>query len=289
MELLKKGEHITVENFNRKHPLKDITLLRNLKKIISSLAHWSTIFGEVDYLPDFVFPFLKVYQSDLLSIYETVATILFNQCQLWFEFYPLEPLNYLGMVENVLSHFEPTLINFYMKKKISSKVYAMILMMNGFAEVLNNVQWLQLWDNIIANESYFLVFAIVAYNIMLKPVIVKLEFNNAIEDLFHEQNNLEFSKFIRKIYELMENCPDDLHPRKYLRKFVPLCRENYQKFENYPKRLVDEKRNELEFLRVENNMLESKIEQMSQMEKTLNDQLEMEVVQEEHEKRLRGM
>ena len=45
-------------------------------RALSSLAHWSPIFGETEYLPGLVFPFVKLFQNNQLVTFELLATFL---------------------------------------------------------------------------------------------------------------------------------------------------------------------------------------------------------------------
>ena len=47
-----------------------------LSRVLSAIAHWSSLFSEVDYLPALVFPFVKLFQNNQLVAFEMVATIL---------------------------------------------------------------------------------------------------------------------------------------------------------------------------------------------------------------------
>jgi len=47
-----------------------------LQRSLSALAHWAAIFGETDYLPGLVFPFVKMFQNNQLITFELLATIL---------------------------------------------------------------------------------------------------------------------------------------------------------------------------------------------------------------------
>lgn len=46
------------------------------RRILSALAHWSAVFGETEYLPLLVFPFVKLFQNNQLICFEVVATVL---------------------------------------------------------------------------------------------------------------------------------------------------------------------------------------------------------------------
>ncbi len=47
-----------------------------ISRVLSAIAHWSPLFAEVDYLPAFVFPFVKFFQNNQLVAFEVVITIL---------------------------------------------------------------------------------------------------------------------------------------------------------------------------------------------------------------------
>lgn len=229
-----------------------------------------------------------MFPNDLISCFETIATILLNQCQIWFEFTPLEPLNYLGIIENILAKFDPILMDFYIKMKITSKIYAWTILENACSEIFDEKQWLKLWDHVLSNKPYFLIFCVVSYSIVQKSILMKLDRIDSIEQFFHEQNNIDFQKFIKKTYQLMDNCPDDVHPKKNIKIFEPLLPGQYQKFNNFPMLLIDVRNKEIDSLKVENEILENKINELEKIEKSVNEKYEETRKAEEHEKRIRG-
>ncbi|EDS44744.1 conserved hypothetical protein [Culex quinquefasciatus] len=83
--------------------------------------------------------------------------------QLWFEYAPLEPMNYLGLVENVLCEYEPSLMNVYRERNISSRVLTMM------------------------------------------------------ETAFAANFNL-----LKRTYGVMDSCPENVHPKYYMKSFVAL-------------------------------------------------------------------
>lgn len=285
-ELLKKGYHPCVKNYNELYPLKDISAHRNLKRIVSALAFWSKVFAQCDYIAKFVFPFVKEFDKNLILCFEIIATILLNHGQLWFEFAPLEPVNYLGMVQNILSHYEPQLLRFYAQKNVSTKTFAWSLMQTAFTEVLDEDQWRQLWDHIISNAVEFVVFSIVAYNIVTKDVIMRLDSKVAVERFFEEQNAIDMKRFIRKTYDIMDKCPESLRPNQYLRKFTPLNPGFYKKFTNFPRALISVKDNEVQKLMAENRVLNNKLYELERRQLAWADRLECTLKAEEHTKRL---
>jgi hypothetical protein len=49
-----------------------------LEHILSAMAWWCPIFGEVDYLPQLVFPFSILFVGDDLSCFETGVCFVMN-------------------------------------------------------------------------------------------------------------------------------------------------------------------------------------------------------------------
>ncbi|KAL7984091.1 hypothetical protein Chor_002661 [Crotalus horridus] len=121
--LLDKGTHSAVAHLQNEYPIKSRKLLRVLQRTLSGLAHWSTIFGEMPYIPLLVFPFVKLFQNNQLICFEVVATVIINWCQHWFEFFPNPPINVLSMVENILAHHDKELLHHLMKYNITSQYF----------------------------------------------------------------------------------------------------------------------------------------------------------------------
>lgn len=287
--LLKRQSHSCVANYDKRYSLVDQKALGSLRRTVSCLAHWSPIFGYVNFLPAFVFPFLKVCKSDALLCFEVMATLLTNHCQLWFEFAPSHvPYNYLGMVENVLMESDRKLYKFYKSKNVTARMYALPLMHTAFSEVLDEQQWYQLWDHVVSGEPWFMVFLIVAYNSALRLTIMRCESVEGIEKVFIEQNYVNLRKLIAKANQLMSTCPSSIHPQRYMKPFVPLAHGDYQKFENYPKTLSDVKANEIDVLRAEQKALDTKLADMERFEKSINSRMESHMMDEEYERRMRG-
>lgn len=54
-------------------------------RVCSCLAFWSPLFGETDWLPLFIFPFVKLFQSNMMHAFEVVATVL-SECLIYLTF-----------------------------------------------------------------------------------------------------------------------------------------------------------------------------------------------------------
>lgn len=47
-----------------------------IHRTLSCLAHWAPFLAKVDYLPELVFPFVKVFKSNPLLSFEVAATVI---------------------------------------------------------------------------------------------------------------------------------------------------------------------------------------------------------------------
>ncbi|XP_050509808.1 TBC1 domain family member 31 isoform X6 [Diabrotica virgifera virgifera] len=67
---------IAFVDLHKKYPLEDKLFLTSLKKLLSNLVTWCPFFANVEYLPVFVFPFVKVFHNKPLACFEVVCTII---------------------------------------------------------------------------------------------------------------------------------------------------------------------------------------------------------------------
>ncbi|KAG8570135.1 hypothetical protein GDO81_011110 [Engystomops pustulosus] len=249
--LTDKGTHPQYTLLHQEYPLKSRKLLRVLQRTLSTLAHWSAIFGEAKYLPLLAFPFVKLFQNNQLICFEVVATVITNWCQHWFEYFPNPPINILGMVENVLAHHDKELLQHFVKYDVTSQVYAWPLLETLFSEVLTREEWLKLFDNVFSNPPSFLLMAVVSYLLCSHSPLLHCNQKEDFEYFFHHRNNLDISAMIRETYHVMESTPTEIHPQKLLSDFVPLTKGQYPIFNKYPEFIVDYQSQERERIRQE--------------------------------------
>jgi hypothetical protein len=60
-DLASGGVHPAYSDLHVRYPLKDSRLFRRLRRCLSVLAFWSPVMGELPYLPELAFPFVKVF------------------------------------------------------------------------------------------------------------------------------------------------------------------------------------------------------------------------------------
>lgn len=237
--LIDKGIHPAYKDIEKQFTIHSSITLKNLKRLLSCLAHWCPLFGVMKFLPGFVFPFVKVLQKDPLLLFECVATVLINFCQLWFEYAPFPPISVLAMVENILAEHDQQLLNRYCELGVTSQTYALKILETAFSEVLTCSEWLILWDHILSNEPAFILMAVVSYNIVQKNAIKRLKSHEQLEHFFHMQNPIDKKSFLKKTYVLVNETPEDIHPRRFFDSFMTLEKGGcYQQFTGYPKATI---------------------------------------------------
>ncbi|KAL5467429.1 hypothetical protein EMCRGX_G031650 [Ephydatia muelleri] len=249
--LLGKGTHPAYAKLHQQYPIKSRKLLRVLQRALSALAHWSSIFGETDYLPGMVFPFVKLFQNNQLVCFELLASLLTNWCSHWFEYFPNPPLNVLAMVENLLAHHDAHLLEHLITHNITTHHYAWPLLETMFSEVLSRDEWLRAWDNVVSNHPSFLLFLVLGYLVAARHTLLQCTTPEDFEYFFHHQNTVDINAVIREAYHLCDITPKQLHPNQLLEPFVPLTQGTYPVFNKYPKFIVDYQVRERERIRLE--------------------------------------
>ncbi|CAG12858.1 unnamed protein product [Tetraodon nigroviridis] len=244
--LTEKGPHSAFLALHNKYPIKSHKLQRCLQRVLSALAHWAAVFGEVDYLPLVAFPFVKLFQNNPLLCFEMLATVIVNWCQHWFEYFPNPPLNILAMVENVLAHHDRKLLQHLVSCGVTSQVYAWPLLETLFSEVLTRDEWLRLFDSVFSNHPAFLLMACVAYVTCCRQLLLKSTQKRDFEYFFRHRNTMDMRNMIKEAYRIMDSTPADIHPKNMLSDFTPLTRGQYPVFNHYPEFLVEYQRRKRE-------------------------------------------
>ncbi|XP_050667960.1 TBC1 domain family member 31 [Leptidea sinapis] len=237
--LVDKGIHPAYKDIEKQFTIHSSITLKSLKRLLSCLSHWCPLFAVIKFLPGFVFPFVKVLQKDPLLLFECVATVLLNQYQLWFEYAPFPPISILAMVENIVAEHDQPLLDHYCELEITSQTYALKILETAFSEILTCSEWLILWDHILSNEPSFILFAVASYSITQRNAIKKQKTHDQVENFFHNQNPIDKKTFIKKAYNLLNETPEEIHPRNFFNKFCALDKGLcYQQFTGYPKATI---------------------------------------------------
>ena len=294
--LVEKGPHEAWKDLHIKCPLKSPKLLRALEKCVYALSHWTPLFGEIDYLPEFVFPFVKLYQNNPLLAFEISATLLFNWAYQWFEFFPNPPINILALTENILAHHDSTLLKHLLTCKLTSQQYAWPLLRTVFSEVFDRESWLRIWDNIFSQPPGFIIYIAISFLNSNRSAIMKCNSIEALDMFLGQKNSVPAMRIIKEAYRIKHATPSQLCPIKNLTAFNPLSSPTYPVFDMYPIFIVDYQKRERqrirdeEMLYLQNRQSSMELEQLrqrrkAQLEAWSSQQQQLTDV-EEHRKRL---
>nr|XP_034191470.1 TBC1 domain family member 31-like [Osmia lignaria]XP_034195275.1 TBC1 domain family member 31-like [Osmia lignaria]XP_034195284.1 TBC1 domain family member 31-like [Osmia lignaria] len=234
-----------ISEFLKNYPLADKSKKILLITTINCLIQWCPLLVQCSFLPNLVFPFLMVFQKDLLLGFELILGVLLNYCQKWFEYHPLPPLNVLGIIENILLHTNPGLINIFCERGITSTEYAWPLLKTAMSEVLSGSEWLILLDHLISfKKPSLLLFSVAAYSICSHELILSsLHTQENIRRYFTSQGHITAKELINVAQQLDKNVPSRIHPSYYLKdEIITLSSKGpYQPFiHDFPKFLTDD-------------------------------------------------
>ncbi|XP_033336407.2 TBC1 domain family member 31 [Megalopta genalis] len=227
--------------------LKNYSLANRSKQILltttmNCLIQWCPLLSQCSFLPKLVFPFLMVSQKDPLLGFEFIISILLNYCQKWFEYHPLPPLNVLGIIENILLQADPSLLNIFCERGVTSSEYAWPLLMTAMSEVFSRSEWLILWDHLISYKkpSLFLM-SVVAYSICSREIIISsLHTPEHFKRYYTTQGHINAKEMLKLVHRLDKHIPLRTHPSRYLRNelitlpsngpYLPLMLHEFPKF-----------------------------------------------------------
>ncbi|CAK9801546.1 TBC1 domain family member 31 [Anthophora plagiata] len=230
----------------KNYPLASRSKRILLKTTVHCLIQWCPLLVQCSFLPNLVFPFLVIFQKDPLFGFELILSILLNYCQKWFEYHPLPPLNVLGIIENILLQADPTLLNVFCERGITSSEYAWPLLQTAMSEVMSGPEWLILWDHLISfKKPSLLLMSVVAYSICSREIIISsLNTQENIKKYFTKQGHIQAQELLKVAQQLDNNIPLRIHPNHYLRKEIIILPSKgpYTPYllHDFPKFLTDE-------------------------------------------------
>ncbi|VDP76287.1 unnamed protein product [Echinostoma caproni] len=272
-----------IEHFNKSGGLLERRRLRLLLRefghfpekyrVTSCLAFWSPLFGETDWLPLFVFPFVKLFQSNVMHAFEVVATVLMNWCATWFEYFPNPPINILCMIENLLAHADPELYNHFVRNEITTEIYAWPLLQSAFSEIFTENEWLILWDTILCHPPGLFLALVVAYAVCARSPLLLVRDTDAFEILYSAPPDLQPDRLLASLIRMdgtrERSCQGS--ETKTIQ-FCPLTTPQYPIVTRYPKFIVDFHIRERERIREEEK--EATVEDMRRRTQLLSNEEE---------------
>lgn len=194
----KYGIHPFYRFLNDIYPLDDDTQRKNLQKVCSMLAFYSPLIGNIYFLPELVFPFVKCFPNEEHFLFELLIAFFHSIANFWFEFYPGPPLYHIKLSEKIIEHEEPLICEqierIYRESDIEQmKLTELIwrLMRALFSESLIKEQWLQLVDFLFAynHKPEMILYVASSYIIGLKNEILRADTSDDIKNILFDTSN----------------------------------------------------------------------------------------------------
>lgn len=247
--LVLKGKHPAFVRLHEQYPLSNSRLFRRLHRVLSAIAYWCPAFGEVSYLPEVVYPFVKLFRENDLAAFEASLSVLLHWCGDFLRALPYAPVAILSALDHALERRDPQLYSHFAQLQVSAEVYGWSLLKTLFTEVLSEAEWLALWDHLFtaSDTPELLYVAVLAYLSYFRTALLAATDRSAIDQFFHQQNALQVQAFLQVVANVRESL--DLAafqsqegessadvPRKT---YWPLPKGQYPAFSSYPKFVVD--------------------------------------------------
>lgn len=209
-DLVKQGPHRAFDTLHNKYPVRSRRLFNRLLGTCSSLAHWSPIFGEIAYLPQFVFPFTVVFGVDELATLETVMTIFMWWGHSWHATYPQPPVHIVDAVDSLLRLHDTKLHSHMCKRNAPAGIAGWAMISTLFTEILSRENWLRLMDHVFFNSSkqgYFYL-APVALLMAMRSTILGLDSPDDIMNACRTQHSFDFVYVSKILHSMIHNTPN---------------------------------------------------------------------------------
>ena len=204
---LSRGIHPFYKFIDEMYPLHSEAEAKNLKIVCSLLAHWSSQVGNIYFLPNIVFPFIKSFPNQNHFVFETLIAFFTSISNYWFEYYPGAPLYHIKLSEQILRKEIPEvhekLQQIYKEAGITQlKITEIIwrLIKHLFSESLIKEHWLQLMDFLICynHKPEMVLYLAVAFLNKLKNLILKVKNGKELRDVLFEINaDMSLSKVFK--------------------------------------------------------------------------------------------
>ena len=276
-ELSSKGIHSAFKHLNETHELRNHQLFSKLQAICSALAFYCPLFGEVEHLPELVFPFVKLFASDDLFCFEVVLSFFFHWGQHFFEYFPNPPVALLQDCEELLRFHDLDLYNHLKNKDISMINYLWPFYRTIFTEILSRDAWVELFDFLVTHrdEPHLIVFFSVAYLKYFRTALLRIETKEAMKTFVSTQNPVNIQNVIKLAASLKKITPGTAHNIMYTT-LLPLEKGQYQVFKMYPKYAAEQHRRVREQMYTERLRFEEREKQTGELQVLTTELLKQE-------------
>ena len=208
----KMGIHPFFRFLDDIYPLVDNTQKSNLQKVCSLLAFYSPLIGNLYFLPELVFPFIKCFPNEEHFLFELLIAFFHSIGNFWFEFYPGSPLYHIKLSEKIIEHEDSILYEhiekIYRESDIAElKLTEIIwrLIRNLFSESLVKDHWLQMIDFLFAynHKPEMILYIACSFILIIKNQILASSNSDELKNvIFDTSNYTKLTNIFKKTREL---------------------------------------------------------------------------------------
>ena len=238
----KMGIHPFFRFLDDIYPLADPTQKLNLQKVCSLLAFYSPLIGNIYFLPELVFPFIKCFPNEEHFLFELLIAFFHSIGNFWFEFYPGSPLYHIKLSEKIIEH-EDFIICDHIEKiyresdiaelKLTEIIWRLIR--NLFSESLIKDHWLQMIDFLFAynHKPEMILYIASSYLLSIKNEILTSNDSTELKSAIFDTNNYtKLTNIFKKAKELYKKY-NKYQIYKYF-PYYPIYEENATDYNKLP-------------------------------------------------------
>jgi hypothetical protein len=209
---LKGGARSHHHRHHQSSKVKDRRVSQRLRNVCRLLTLWSPVFGEVDYVPQLVFPFSLIFGSDEMSCLETVMTLLMWYGHSWQATYPSPPIHITDAYDRLLEHHDPRLHKHLLSLETSPGPLAWHILSTFFSEILPSELWLSLMDRIFTDvkDVNFVYLVPLAILRLLRISLLSTTEKRHVTGFLREPQSLQLSPLLKMISEMKRSTPTHL-------------------------------------------------------------------------------
>ena len=238
----KMGIHPFFRFLDDIYPLSDDTQKLNLQKVCSLLAFYSPHLGNIYFLPELVFPFVKCFPNEEHFLFELIIALFHSIANFWFEFYPGCPLYHIKLSEKIIEH-EDSMITDHIEKiyresdinelKLTEIIWRLIR--NLFSESLIKDHWLQMIDFLFAynHKPEMILYVASSFILSLKNgILTSSDASELKNQIFDTNNYTKLTNIFKKAKELYKKY-NKYQIYKYI-PYYPIYEENASDYNKLP-------------------------------------------------------
>ena len=238
----KMGIHPFFRFLDDIYPLADTTQKLNLQKVCSLLAFYSPLIGNIYFLPELVFPFIKSFPNEEHFLFELLIAFFHSIGNFWFEFYPGSPLYHIKLSEKIIEHEDSIICEhiekIYRESDIAELKLAEIiwrLIRNLFSESLIRDHWLQMTDFLFAynHKPEMILYIASSFILSIKNEIMTASDSSELKSaIFDTSNYTKLTNIFKKAKELYKKY-NKYQIYKYT-PYYPIYEENATDYNKLP-------------------------------------------------------